>query len=295
MPRSFSDDEVARILARAAELQSDQETRTTGLAEIEQAAAEAGIDPALVRAAAVELDGGPSASSTTGPARAGAFGPSRITLQTSVDGEIGADDFARLNDVFQQAIGVPATVSHLGSSVQWSYVQPQMGRSLQASVSVRDGRSVIRLHEGLFGLMGAIYGGVGGGVGASAVIPGMAVGGFFLLDPAGAVAGALVGTALSFAGTRALFVALARRREAQLQRAFEALAEAVRDAARPSSTSSTSSDAASTLADARARQGLTDAPGDDVGRLASITSTSSAEAPVLVDDEASRVARTRRS
>ncbi|MCC7074439.1 MAG: hypothetical protein IT383_24240 [Deltaproteobacteria bacterium] len=148
--RGFSDDEVARILARAAELQMERDKRDTDLVDIERAASEAGIDPALVRAAARELDGAPP------PQRAGYFGPTALEYQIVIDGVVAAEDHERINDAFQHGFGVPVTASRLGNSLHWTYINPNGARHLQASVAVRDGRTIVRVREGLGQLMGGI-------------------------------------------------------------------------------------------------------------------------------------------
>src|SRR5207245_2942080 len=67
--RRFSDEEVQQVLKRAAELDAAQPTQSGALTigAIQQAAAEAGIDPALVRSAAAALrDPTPTASTVPG-------------------------------------------------------------------------------------------------------------------------------------------------------------------------------------------------------------------------------------
>jgi hypothetical protein len=245
--RRFSDDEVARILARAVELQAARaDVGTNSLTDIEQAAAEAGIDPALVRTAAAEMAGSlPQAQ----PAPVGFFGPTSVTCEASIDGVLDADGLALVHEVLQHAIALPVTPSTMGRSVQWSYVDPQGGRSVMASITSRDGRTIVRFHERLGGLMGGIYGGVGGGAGGGGVIPLLAIGGAFLLGPVGGVVGGLVGAGLSLFGTRALYLFVARRREARLREAFQRVVEEV--SARVVVASTTTTTTATTNAEAR--------------------------------------------
>jgi len=59
--RKFNDEEVALIIKRAAELQQTEQAEqqpghTLSLAEIEQIAKEAGIDPRMIRRAAQGID-----------------------------------------------------------------------------------------------------------------------------------------------------------------------------------------------------------------------------------------------
>jgi hypothetical protein len=259
--RSFTDDEVARILARAAELQADREQRGTGLDDIERAAAEAGIDPSLVRAAAGEMEGVVRAAPADAKTHGGFFGPTRVSLQAVIDGEVDPAEFSHLNEVVSQSLGVPAVAQQLGNSLQWTYQNPQTGRGILISMSTRDGRTTVRVSESFGSLMGGIYGGVGGGGGAGGVVPALAVAGAILLGPVGGVVGGLVGAAASLLGTRALYLAIARSRERQLQRTFTALEAEVRAVARPVRAE------ADSLDDARARQGLAAAPEEQRAQL----------------------------
>ena len=60
VPRRYSEKEAGTILRKAAEMQRAEPTATDpsgfSLAELEEVAREAGIDPAVVRSAAAELD-----------------------------------------------------------------------------------------------------------------------------------------------------------------------------------------------------------------------------------------------
>src|SRR4029078_9580482 len=91
--RTFSEEEVALIIKRAAELQQTEEVEkdlgaTLRLAEVEQIAREAGIDPLLIRRAAHGLDR-PVEKNRPSP-----FGgaPTRIVYARVVDGEISVDE-----------------------------------------------------------------------------------------------------------------------------------------------------------------------------------------------------------
>jgi hypothetical protein len=85
---------------------------------------------------------------------------------------------------------------------------------LRLSVAPRGGRTVVRVEQGLGGLMGGIWGGVGGGAGLPFAFLmlgfGVKVGG-----DVGALVGMFGGAVAAFAGTRALYVTLARAKEAR--------------------------------------------------------------------------------
>ena len=95
-PRKYSEDEVGLILRRATEMQRAEPTAPdpTGLTlgELEEIAAEAGIDPRLLRRAASELQAaGPQTfvSRVTGA-------PVSIEIERWVDGEIPSSSLEEL-------------------------------------------------------------------------------------------------------------------------------------------------------------------------------------------------------
>ena len=105
--RTYGEEEVAAILRRAAQLERDRGTTEGALSlrEIEAIARDSGIDLALVRQAARELDEGRA----KGIAAAIAGAPLRRVIERVVDGEIGAEHHERLaqeiRDVLSSAVG----------------------------------------------------------------------------------------------------------------------------------------------------------------------------------------------
>src|SRR3954453_19339916 len=93
--RRFNEKEVALIIKRASELQQSETTAESSagmsLAELEQVAREAGLDPELVRRAAVDLD---SRVTDQTPNRF-LGGPSVLRLERTIDGEGSADEYER--------------------------------------------------------------------------------------------------------------------------------------------------------------------------------------------------------
>ena len=88
--RRFNEREVAAIIKRASELQEVESIgeSSTGmsLAELEQIAREAGLDPALVRRAASDLD-----TRVTDRQPSAFFGaPTGLVLERTIDGEVPA-------------------------------------------------------------------------------------------------------------------------------------------------------------------------------------------------------------
>lgn len=263
--RQYSEQEVAAILSRAAELSIEQAgARGTSLSELERIAMEAGIDPQLVRRAASEVSSGRT------PVRPSVwrrlFGPLRLRFETVVPGEITEGDHEVLFDVVQSSLNLPGTLNRAGRSFSWSLTNQQ--RSLTVHVTSRNGQTTVRVEETLGSLAGGIWGGVFGGVGGGlGPVAGILAGSAF--GPLGAILGVLGTPGLAAGGTRALYGAAVNAREAKLSQVFESLVEAVREQAAHDGASSASESA---LVDARARAGLLDAP--------RVEGSSSSEEPV---------------
>ena len=119
--RTFSEEEVALIIKRAAELQQTEEVQkdpgtALTLAEVEQIAREAGIDPLLIRRAAHGLDR-PAEKNRPSPF-VGA--PTRIVYERVVDGEISVDEFEPLVNELRRTFGDNGVPSVLGKTLAWT-------------------------------------------------------------------------------------------------------------------------------------------------------------------------------
>ena len=155
------DEEMRAILARAAELEAgragrpESADRALTMGTVEQVAAEAGIAPAQVRAAAAEVR---SASEPAGEAvrriatepalpirrrplvfpRAPdvSFAKERLTAERSVDGEISESAFPEVVDIIQEELDLVGHVSTVGRTLTWSPAR-QGTESRQIVVTVR--------------------------------------------------------------------------------------------------------------------------------------------------------------
>lgn len=224
--RRYSDQEVSRILRRAAELQADEPGAATGtsLADLEAIACEAGLDPALVRRAAFDLA---TASPVAAPSRfLGAA--SHVHVERVLDGEVSGDTLEALIDEVRRTFGEPGIVSALGRTVTWRptparYGSKTAGRRLFVTLSTRGGQTTIRAEEDLTpmagGLFGGLLGGLGGGLSAPAIAVG--VGAFHAALPVVGLVGAVLGS--SYALARGIYGALARGREKGLRTLVERL------------------------------------------------------------------------
>ena len=168
VPRRYSEKEAGQILRKAAEMQRAEPSAADpfgfSLAELEEVAREAGIDPAIVRRAATQLD----ASRSEGVGSVLAGGPLSIRVERSVPGEYPAERFDTLVPLIQNASPWQGHAGVVGKSLTWSARADSNTSSLQVLVAAADGSTLIRAEERLGGFVGALFGGVvaGGGVGA---------------------------------------------------------------------------------------------------------------------------------
>ncbi len=153
----FSDEETALILRRAAELQA-KEGRGLSLRELEAAAAEAGIDVALVRRAAEEVAvAGPPAPA---PASGGVLGsPLHLVHEHVVPGADGGTWEDELTEI-RRRLGLEGRVEASGRQLAWA-TNAARGRDVRVSIVVRGGRRIVRVEERLGGLGGGLYLGMG--------------------------------------------------------------------------------------------------------------------------------------
>lgn len=228
--RRFSEQEVALIIKRASELQEDDvpSESATGMSliELEQIAREAGLDPALVRRAATDLD----TRATDQPTSPLIGSPTSVRVERTVDGELSADEFEAIVLAIQSELGEVGTPATLGRTLQWTSSQmgrPHSSRSVQVSVTPRNGRTTIRIEEKLGALAGGLFGGLVGGLGGGMSGAAMGIGlGVFQsgLVTAGIMTGLLGG---SYVLARAVFSRMSRSRGAQLQTLMSRLVEHV--------------------------------------------------------------------
>ena len=130
--RTYTKEEIEALLERAAELHA-QEAKSTNdkpgltLSEIEDVAAESGIDPLLVRQAATEMSGAPRASSLkTRETTATHNVVERIipgTLKPEAWEDIVLDLRNRYDSAFGKMMGAQdSTTEQIGRSVQWRHM-----------------------------------------------------------------------------------------------------------------------------------------------------------------------------
>jgi hypothetical protein len=215
----FGSTQARAILARAAESDGSKltdEDEAMSLAGIQRAAAEAGIPPDEVAAAAKALEVGHE-----GPVPGGVFGVSpQLDLQRFVDAKVTPVDYASLLEEIRVSLGEMGQLNEtLGTSLVWSSASKGTGRAAQVFISPAGDKTRIRISDNertsmtfvllplsvgslvLLGITGAIADGAGASDLVAAIIAG--------------------GTSLSVFGVS--FLAVRRAFQRQIRRRFERL------------------------------------------------------------------------
>lgn len=222
--RRYGDREIGLILKRATEIQDETpEPGGTGLTvqELEEIAVEAGIEARHLRLAIAELHRGAPASRLVSTL----LGSSpTIALERVFQGEVSDSVFERLLPEIQHVAVGQGVPSVFGKTLTWRSTTPQNARSLQVTVSSRDGETQIRIEEQLHGLAGGLFGGLVGGGGAGVGIGvGIGVGVDVLSSVLFSVVFPLAAIGGAYALARTIFGTLVRRRKQALHQLMERL------------------------------------------------------------------------
>ncbi len=149
--RLYSDTEISAVLKRAAELQGPTDTSGLTLAELEQIAAEVGIDPAFVKTAATELEEG---RTDTGFHFWG--GPLTVDLERIVEGEVSEakweEAVAEIRRVFETA----GETGKVGRTLEWTHCN-ETGERMHVTVTPMSGQTRIRIFSGLEDWVAAFF------------------------------------------------------------------------------------------------------------------------------------------
>lgn len=228
--RRYSDREVAMILKRSAELQEAPPARRSdpsglSLSDLEAAAAEAGLDPALVRQAAAEHD-------ALVPQRVNSLlgAPTTLLLERVVEGEVGDELYHSLVAIIRDELGDAGLVSSIGRTLMWTAMPPRQGqgRSPRVTITPSGRRTVIRIEEGFKQLAGGLFGGLVGGIGGAGLGPAAAI---IATQPGmigvAAIGGWAVVLSASYLTARALFARTIRRRTRELGQLADRLAASI--------------------------------------------------------------------
>jgi hypothetical protein len=224
--RRYNDAEVRLLLERAARLQghAPAPVRQQGLtlAQLEEIAAEAQIDVALLRQAARELEMGAMRPTGTVARLAGA--PLRIRAERTLPLELDTDAFGSLLGSISGFTGAEGTSSLIGRTFTWN-ARAESGRRLEVRASVQKGRTHIAVEERYTELAAGLFGGTLGGVGGGAGIGGGAAIGSALGSVAFAVAFPIAVIGGTYAACRIGYRAYVRRRADRVEGLCERLVQ----------------------------------------------------------------------
>ena len=139
--RIYTDKEISAVLKRAAELQRTQGPKATSglsLDELEQVAAEVGIDPDFVKTAALELEEG---RTEKGYHVWGA--PTSLELERIVEGEMTDAKWEEAVGEIRRIFGAAGEAGQLGRTREW-ILRDQTGERVHLTVSPQDDKTEIR-------------------------------------------------------------------------------------------------------------------------------------------------------
>lgn len=225
LPRVYGEKEIGRILKRATELQHREPSAPPAgvtLAELEEIAVEAGIDPAFLRRAALEVESG-----STGGLWEKVVGDELILVrETTLEGEMADSGFERIVETVHAHSPDHGQPSLLGRTLTWRAETANKTRTIQLTVTSRDGSTTVRLEENLSqtagGLIGGITGGFGGGFGLGLGLPiGIEVLGSTLF----AVAAPIGITAVSYIAARWMYKAAVNKRRREMVKLFDVVVQ----------------------------------------------------------------------
>jgi serine/threonine protein kinase len=231
--RRYSGDEVQEIVRRASELEAARPTAGAAMTigGVEALAADVGIEPSLVRAAADSLR--QREPPTPGSIQYNRWigGPTTLYVERVIDGEVPDAEFPTMVEEIRRELRNPGQVSQLGRSFSWLATRgASTRRDLEVAVTVRGGRTRITIREHLGNLIGGMYGGIGGGMGGGGLGPIMGIlGGVLHLAPvafAFIVPVWLVGT---FATARGFYRYHSLKRAREVDALADRLAELARE------------------------------------------------------------------
>ena len=237
--RRYSAGEVDEIVKRASEIEATAPTAggAMTIGGVEALAAEVGIAPDVVRAAAQSL-----APARTAPVHLEApppsawpsrfiGGPTSLHFERVVDGVLPEEEYPTMVEEIRRVLKNVGQVNQFGRSFSWVAAHGSgMRRDLEVAVSIRGGRTRITIHETLSQLIGGVFGGIGGGMGGGGMGPIMGVFVGALHFPPAAIAMIVpLWLATTFATARTVYHRSTTRRARELEALADSLAALARE------------------------------------------------------------------
>jgi hypothetical protein len=227
----YSEKQVAQILQRAAQLEQGRALQKPelSLAEVEEIAREAGLDPSLIRIAAQSLEG-TAREQSLGARIAGA--PLRRVFERVIDGALTQALHEQLNGDLRAALRAenPRQSPQISSVGRTLTVSARMSTGvIEIELTPRGNKTLLRIDVSCSQLAGGYFGGLGGGLGGgmTPAIIGLSVNAH--LGPlANALAGA-VWLGAVYVLARSLFSWRANGQYRRMEKLADQLAERIRD------------------------------------------------------------------
>ena len=231
--RRYRPTEAKEILKRAADREAaapGTEPGALSLGGVARIGAEVGIPARHVQGAASALERPPIQPTASGFLGA----PTTIAFERVVDAELPEQDFPLLVEEIRVTLRNVGTINTFGQSLTWQTTKIPLGegRDVHVVVTVRAGKTRIRVEEKLGSVAGGLFGGIMGGAGVGggtvALTTLTVLAGFPLAGIA--VAASIVGG--SYALARTIFKGVYRKRTQELHGLADRLAELARDVLR---------------------------------------------------------------
>ena len=233
--RQYSEDEVQEIVKRASEMEATNPTAggAMTMGGVEALAADVGIAPEVVRAAAQSLarPGVVLPPAIVSRRNRWINGPTFLLYERVVEGELPDTEYQALVEEIRRTLNQVGHVSQLGRSFSWSTTRSGKNglRELEIAVSVRAGRTRITLRENLGALIGAIFGGIGGGLGGGGMGPVLGILGGVLHAGAGLLLIVPMWLGGVYVTARTFYHRSSSRRAVELEALADRLAEITRE------------------------------------------------------------------
>lgn len=118
--RLYTEQEFNSILKRTAEKQAEQGTKETvglSLQEMQQIAAEVGLDPTLLASVVAELDSNPDTRKKLPWYQV----PNKVSLERVLQGNLEEDQWPEIVAAIENKLGVSGVSSQIGRMLEWTY------------------------------------------------------------------------------------------------------------------------------------------------------------------------------
>ena len=140
--RLYSDQEVSEILKRAGEMQATQspaETHGLSLSELQQIAAEVGLDPKIIAAAAAEMEHSGIVENASGFLGAA----TSLYVERVIPGEIDQALMPEVAAKIGEAFGMVGRSGQVGNALEWTHSSERS--NLQVTVMPHNGQTKVRV------------------------------------------------------------------------------------------------------------------------------------------------------